>query len=168
MVQGSLHWHSGRDSHHLSHEPRLVPLDRFAHGPTSSPTWHLGRGTRMPEWSESRASRRRCDQQEAQVMLVGYGGDLSAGSGRSCAGNIGRAPSCAHQRKWITSLPAIVASNQGDFGQGRVRCSCTGAPRFITFSFSWPSFPSFDLCPYPNNARTCTSSAWLSPSLSKT
>ncbi len=56
-------------------------------------------------------------------MLFSYGGDLSAGSGRSRAGDTRRAVSCAQNGKWITSLAAIVASNQGDFGQGRVRCS---------------------------------------------
>jgi len=41
----------------------------------------------------------------------------------------GRRADCARNANRLPSVAAIVASNAGDFGEGRVRCSSTSASR---------------------------------------
>jgi hypothetical protein len=60
-----------------------------------------------------------------------WDGSTLNGEGKPCA-------ACLHKGKEITSFVAIVASNTGDFGQGRVRWSNTGTPRSHTFFLFTP------------------------------
>lgn len=75
---------------------------------------------------------------ESSADPDGHTGSFGQNYGGGCATRRGmerametkrRWAGCTHGANWILSIAAIVASNPGDFGQGRVRCANTGASR---------------------------------------
>ena len=111
-------------------------LDWLACRRSSSPLSHSRRLAPTATWSEGRPLGQRCDQEEICLVFPCYGGGSATGSGQARAGNMGRVASCAQDRKWITSLAAIVAPHTCDCGKGRVGASNTGASRYVTLFVS--------------------------------
>ena len=71
----------------------------------------------------------KADSIERKKLVVwNYGGGCTTGMGGD-RGIEARWAGCAQRANPLLSFLAIVASNAGDFGQGRARCSNTGASR---------------------------------------
>src|SRR5229473_2948501 len=78
-------------------------------------------------------------------------------------------PGCTQRTNPLPFVTAIVASNPGDFGQGRVRCVNTGASRSLTSSYvpSSPSSCALSFCRSLSSAESSAHYQYLCRSISE-